>query len=315
MHRHLTCQRRRLPEPHRRRGGGPRCPSPRGRQLADDARGHRPDVGGAGRPLVEALRSRHSAPVDGFPLSATSALPSVRTSGSRGGRWRRGYAVGSRIVRAVVALGLVIPTYVVLSGPPAVAATITASNDAGVVSAALADPLGAGALTASSFPVIPSIVAECVNGIDDDEDGLIDLTPPDGETADPDCASATDNREEGDVPAACANSLRRRRRRVRRLHAAGRRDRGPGLRQRQRQQRGPTASPTPSRPAATVWTTTSTGSPTSSRPPEGPPIPDAPVRRTWTRVRRGARSWSRSRRPSCRRPWRVSRPAGRPSRS
>ena len=86
------------------------------------------------------------------------------------------------------------------------AATITASNDAGVVSAALADPLGAGSLTASSFPVIPSMVAECVNGIDDDEDGLIDLTPPDGETADPDCASATDNREQADVPPACANS-------------------------------------------------------------------------------------------------------------
>ncbi len=115
--------------------------------------------------------------------------------------------MGSRIVRAVVALGLVVPSAVVLAGPPAAAAPITASHDAGVVSAALADPLGAGALTASSFPVIPSAVAECVNGIDDDEDGLIDLTPPDGETADPDCASATDNREEGDVPAACANSF------------------------------------------------------------------------------------------------------------
>ena len=114
--------------------------------------------------------------------------------------------MGSRIVRAVVALALVVPAAVVLSGPPAVAATITASNDAGVVSAALADPLGAGALTASSFPVIPTAVAECVNGIDDDEDGLIDLTPPDGETADPDCTSTTDNREEGDVPPACANS-------------------------------------------------------------------------------------------------------------
>ena len=70
--------------------------------------------------------------------------------------------------------------------------------------------MGAGELTAASFPIIPpapDIDVECSNGVDDDFDGLIDFTPPAGETADPDCSSAADNREQGDPLPECSNGF------------------------------------------------------------------------------------------------------------
>ena len=47
----------------------------------------------------------------------------------------------------------------------------------------------------------------CSNGFDDDFDGLIDFTPPAGETADPDCSSAADLGEQGDPLPECSNGF------------------------------------------------------------------------------------------------------------
>ena len=89
----------------------------------------------------------------------------------------------------------------VMTGPPAEAATIAATRDAATATSPFADS-AAGAVTSSSFPVIPPISAnaECYNGFDDDDDGFVDFAPPAGETADPDCISAADGVEQADAP-------------------------------------------------------------------------------------------------------------------
>src|SRR5262245_31102592 len=129
-----------------------------------------------------------------------------RRTGIWGDPVARGDAMSSRIVRAVFSLGLVVPSVLILTGPPAAAATITPSRDAATVTAALADPLAGGVLTGSQFPIIPPAAggAECSNGVDDDGDGFIDYAPPGG---DPDCISAADDVELADSPAECANGV------------------------------------------------------------------------------------------------------------
>jgi Ca2+-binding RTX toxin-like protein len=115
--------------------------------------------------------------------------------------------VRSIVFRRVVVLLLVPMVAVALGQSPASAATITATRDAAVVAAAVADPLGS-ALTSQSLPVIaPAVVTECSNGEDDDFDGFIDFTPPPGETADPGCDSASDNQEEDDLLPECSNGF------------------------------------------------------------------------------------------------------------
>ena len=96
----------------------------------------------------------------------------------------------------------------VVTGPSAVAATITATRDAATATAPFADS-AAGAVTSSSFPVIPpaSAEAECSNGFDDDGDGFVDFTAPVGETADPDCISASDGVEQADAPPECSDGF------------------------------------------------------------------------------------------------------------
>jgi hypothetical protein len=96
----------------------------------------------------------------------------------------------------------------VMTGPPAQAATIAASRDAATATAPFADS-AAGAVTSSSFPVIPPVSAnaECSNGFDDDDDGFVDFTPPAGETADPDCISAADGVEQADAPPECSDGF------------------------------------------------------------------------------------------------------------
>src|SRR5690242_10937683 len=114
----------------------------------------------------------------------------------------------ARSVRGLVSAGLLVPMFavMVMAAPPAQAATITPTRVASTATAALADS-AAGAVTSSSFPVIPptSANAECSNGLDDDADGFIDFTPPTGETADPDCISASDGVEQADEPPECSN--------------------------------------------------------------------------------------------------------------
>ena len=115
-----------------------------------------------------------------------------------------------RSLRGLFSAGLVIPMFVALtvSGPPAAAATISATRNAATTTAALADS-AAGTVNSSSFPVIPpaSAESECSNGLDDDGDGKVDFTPPVGQTADPDCISASDGVELADAPPECANGF------------------------------------------------------------------------------------------------------------
>ncbi len=117
--------------------------------------------------------------------------------------------MGFRTVHALTAAFVVVPLLaVVLIASPATAATMTATRDAATATAALADS-AAGAVSASSLPVIPpaNAGAECDNDIDDDGDGFIDFTAPAGETADPDCISASDGVEQADFPAECSNEF------------------------------------------------------------------------------------------------------------
>ena len=116
----------------------------------------------------------------------------------------------ARTSRGLLSAGLVVPMFVVLiaSGPPAAAATISATRNAATATSALADS-AAGAVNSSSFPVIPpaSAASECSKGLDDDGDGLVDFTPPVGQTADPDCISPSDSVEMADAPPECSNGF------------------------------------------------------------------------------------------------------------
>ncbi len=113
----------------------------------------------------------------------------------------------SQVLQRVAAAVLLACATVTLSQSQASAATTSATRDPAAVSAAIADPLGS-TLTGSSLPVIPPLrQTQCANGVDDDEDGFVDLVAPTGETADPDCTSASDNLEQSDNPSACANGI------------------------------------------------------------------------------------------------------------
>ena len=74
----------------------------------------------------------------------------------------------------------------------------------------MTDSLAPGVVTLANFdvlPVSPAATPDCQDGIDNDDDGRIDFTPPVGGTADPDCVSAQDNSEFADLQPECADGF------------------------------------------------------------------------------------------------------------
>jgi Ca2+-binding RTX toxin-like protein len=82
-------------------------------------------------------------------------------------------------------------------------AAITPTRDAGrVAQVIVAEPSPTPSATFPLIPPAPGNQAECNDGIDNDEDGLIDFAGND-----PDCPNAQDNRESPDAVAQCANGF------------------------------------------------------------------------------------------------------------
>jgi Big-like domain-containing protein len=96
-----------------------------------------------------------------------------------------------------------------LLAAPALAA-ITPTREANAVAGAFTEQLSLVTFTGATFteiPPEPGATVECDNDFDDDADGFTDFTPPVGETPDPGCDSASDNREEDDAPPECSNGF------------------------------------------------------------------------------------------------------------
>ena len=110
-----------------------------------------------------------------------------------------------RALRAAVKTIVAAAAAALLCAAPASAA-ITPSRDANAVAGSITEQLPLGSVVAS-FATIPP-APQCSNGIDDDDDGLIDFT---GGQPDPGCEAssggASDGREQEDAPAQCANGF------------------------------------------------------------------------------------------------------------
>ena len=113
-------------------------------------------------------------------------------------------------LRSTALLLLAFSVTIVAAAPAAAVDEITPSRSSAVVAGAMTDSLAPGVVTLTNFdvlPVSPAATPDCQDGIDNDDDGRIDFTPPVGGTADPDCVSAQDNSEFADLPPACSDGF------------------------------------------------------------------------------------------------------------